>query len=133
MGLAEIAEAPAEQGQGGDHGDGLAGGVLAYFTVGQALDFLIAWSGSEVDQIFSVSSYVGLIGLMIFAFGLGFLLPVFIWNAQHDWSTVRHLMGHLGMQGGDIATPEAKPWSPLWTLEYVGLTLAACGPPRTGP
>ena len=55
-----------------------AGGVLAYFTVGQALDFLIAWSGSEVDQIFSVSSYVGLIGLMIFAFGLGFLLPVFI-------------------------------------------------------
>jgi sec-independent protein translocase protein TatC len=55
-----------------------AGGILAYFTVGQALDFLIAWSGSEVDQIFSVSSYVGLIGLMIFAFGLGFLLPVFI-------------------------------------------------------
>ena len=55
-----------------------AGGVLAYFTVGQALEFLIAWSGSEVDQIFSVSSYVGLIGLMIFAFGLGFLLPVFI-------------------------------------------------------
>mgnify|MGYP001813561633 FL=1 len=56
----------------------IAGGVLAYFTVGQALEFLIAWSGSEVDQIFSVSSYVGLIGLMIFAFGLGFLLPVFI-------------------------------------------------------
>jgi sec-independent protein translocase protein TatC len=55
-----------------------AGGVLAYFAVGQALEFLIAWSGSEVDQIFSVSSYVGLIGLMIFAFGLGFLLPVFI-------------------------------------------------------
>jgi sec-independent protein translocase protein TatC len=55
-----------------------AGGVLAYFTVGQALEFLIAWSGSDVDQIFSVSSYVGLIGLMIFAFGLGFLLPVFI-------------------------------------------------------
>lgn len=55
-----------------------AGGALAYFAVGQALEFLIAWSGSEVDQIFSVSSYVGLIGLMIFAFGLGFLLPVFI-------------------------------------------------------
>lgn len=55
-----------------------AGGVLAYFAVGQALEFLIAWSGSEVDQIFSVSSYVALIGLMIFAFGIGFLLPVFI-------------------------------------------------------
>ena len=55
-----------------------AGGVLAYVAVGQALEFLIAWSGSDVDQIFSVSSYVALIGLMIFAFGIGFLLPVFL-------------------------------------------------------
>jgi sec-independent protein translocase protein TatC len=55
-----------------------AGGVLAYYTVGRALEFLISWSGSEVDQVFSVSSYVSLIGLMIFAFGVGFLLPVFV-------------------------------------------------------
>ncbi len=55
-----------------------AGGALAYLTVGQALEFLISWSGSDVDQIFSVTSYVSLIGLMIFAFGMGFLLPVFV-------------------------------------------------------
>jgi sec-independent protein translocase protein TatC len=55
-----------------------AGGILAYLTVERALEFLIAWSGEEVDQIFSVSSYVSLIGLMIFAFGIGFLLPVLI-------------------------------------------------------
>jgi len=55
-----------------------AGGVLAYFTVGRALEFLIAWSGADVDQVFSVSSYISLIGLMIFAFGIGFLLPVLI-------------------------------------------------------
>ncbi len=55
-----------------------AGGTLAYLTVGQALEFLISWSGSDVNQIFSVTSYVALIGLMIFAFGIGFLLPVFI-------------------------------------------------------
>jgi sec-independent protein translocase protein TatC len=55
-----------------------AGGLLAYLTVGQALEFLIAWSGSDVNQIFSVSSYITLIGLMIFAFGIGFLLPVFV-------------------------------------------------------
>ena len=59
-----------------------AGGVLAYTTVSQALEFLIAWSGSDVDQIFSVSSYVSLIGLMIFAFGIGFLLPVFLVGLQ---------------------------------------------------
>jgi len=60
----------------------LAGGVLAYFTIGQALDFLIGWSGSDVDQVYSVQSYVSLIGLMIFAFGLGFLLPVFVFGLQ---------------------------------------------------
>lgn len=55
-----------------------AGGVLAYFTVGRALDFLISWAGEDVDQVFSVSSYVSLITLMIFAFGIGFLLPVLL-------------------------------------------------------
>lgn len=55
-----------------------AGGVLAYLTVDRALDFLISWAGEDVEQIFSVSSYVSLIGLMIFAFGIGFLLPVLL-------------------------------------------------------
>jgi sec-independent protein translocase protein TatC len=53
-----------------------AGGTLAYITVGRALDFLIGWAGEDVNEIFTVSSYISLIGLMIFAFGVGFLLPV---------------------------------------------------------
>ena len=60
----------------------VAGGALAYFTIEQALEFLIGWSGSDVNQIYSVQSYVSLIGLMIFAFGLGFLLPVFVFGLQ---------------------------------------------------
>ncbi len=60
----------------------LAGGALAYYTIGQALDFLIGWSGSDVSQVYSVQSYVSLIGLMIFAFGLGFMLPVFVFGLQ---------------------------------------------------
>lgn len=60
----------------------LAGGALAYFTIGQALDFLIGWSGEDVAQVYSVQSYVSLIGLMIFAFGLGFMLPVFVFGLQ---------------------------------------------------
>ena len=55
-----------------------AGGTLAYLTVAQALEFLISWAGEDVGQVFSVSSYITLIGLMIFAFGVGFLLPVLI-------------------------------------------------------
>ncbi len=60
----------------------LAGGALAYLTIAQALDFLIGWSGSDVSQVYSVQSYVSLIGLMIFAFGLGFMLPVFVFGLQ---------------------------------------------------
>jgi len=60
----------------------VAGGALAYVTIGQALDFLIGWSGSDVNQVYSVQSYVSLIGLMIFAFGVGFMLPVFVFGLQ---------------------------------------------------
>ena len=60
----------------------LAGGALAYISIGQALNFLIGWSGEDVNQVYSVQSYVSLIGLMIFAFGLGFLLPVFVFGLQ---------------------------------------------------
>lgn len=55
-----------------------AGGTMAYITVGRALDFLIGWAGEDVGELFTVGSYISLIGLMIFAFGVGFLLPVLI-------------------------------------------------------
>ena len=54
------------------------GGTLAYFTVGRALEFLISWSGDEVNQVFAIDKYISLVGLMIFAFGIGFLLPVLL-------------------------------------------------------
>lgn len=60
----------------------VAGGALAYYSIGQALEFLIGWAGEDVGQVFSVQSYVSLIGLMIFAFGLGFMLPVFVFGLQ---------------------------------------------------
>ncbi len=58
-------------------------------------------------------------------------LPVFIWNAQHDWPTVHHLMGHLGMAGGDV--PIATNTSggkqiPWWTIEYLAGQLGVVGP-----
>lgn len=56
----------------------LTGGVLAYFTVERALEFLISWAGAEVDQVFRVSSYISLVGIMFAAFGAGFLLPVLL-------------------------------------------------------
>lgn len=55
-----------------------AGGTLAYYSVSKALDFLIGWSGSEVREVFGVEKYINLVSVMIFAFGIGFLLPVLL-------------------------------------------------------
>lgn len=55
------------------------------------------------------------------------LVPVVIWNASHDWATVRHLLGHVGAPGGD-AGAERSAYSPLWTLEFVGVQLGMAGP-----
>jgi sec-independent protein translocase protein TatC len=56
----------------------LLGGFLAYSTLERALEFLISWSGNDVDQVFQVSRYVRLVGLMVAAFGVGFLFPVLL-------------------------------------------------------
>lgn len=56
----------------------LAGATIAYFTVERALEFLISWAGEDVGQVFRVSSYISLVGIMFAAFGVGFLLPVLL-------------------------------------------------------
>jgi sec-independent protein translocase protein TatC len=54
------------------------GGALAYWTLSKALEFLISWSGTEVNQAFQITKYVSLVILMILAFGVGFLTPLLI-------------------------------------------------------
>ena len=56
----------------------LSGGAVAYYTVERALEFLISWAGEDVGQVFRVSSYISLVGIMFAAFGVGFLLPVLL-------------------------------------------------------
>jgi sec-independent protein translocase protein TatC len=85
----------------------LAGGALAYLTVDRALDFLISWSGDDVNQFFSVSSYVNLIALMIAAFGVGFLLPVLL----------------VFLQLAGVVTPRRLLAS--WRMSIVGIAVLA--------
>jgi sec-independent protein translocase protein TatC len=56
----------------------LLGGLIAYLTLEPALQFLIAWSGSDVGQVFQVSKYVRLVILMVAAFGVGLEFPVLL-------------------------------------------------------
>lgn len=66
-----------------------------------------------------------------------FLAPVFIWNAQHDWATVKHLLGHLGL-APDLSRLPAPPTTPgaaapttfplKYTFELLGTQLATVGP-----
>jgi len=66
-----------------------------------------------------------LIATLIAALGL---VPVVLWNSRHDWATVRHLLGHLGAPGGDVAPAQGEPWSPLWMPELLATQAALAGP-----
>jgi len=60
------------------------------------------------------------------------VLPIYKWNADQGWPTVRHLMGHLGLPGGDqyVRQGAGKGWTykPQWTLNYVASQLGLAGP-----
>lgn len=56
----------------------VSGCALAYWTLSRALEFLISWSGTEVNQAFQITKYVSLVILMVLAFGIGFLSPLLI-------------------------------------------------------
>jgi 4-amino-4-deoxy-L-arabinose transferase-like glycosyltransferase len=60
------------------------------------------------------------------------LVPVLVWNAQHGWPTVQHLLGHLGVSGGDTPARHGEGkgwnWSPAWLPQFVGSQIAMIGP-----
>jgi 4-amino-4-deoxy-L-arabinose transferase-like glycosyltransferase len=68
-------------------------------------------------------------GAVLFALGLA---PTLIWNAQHGWPTVHHLLGHLGVAGGDAAVTQGAGsgwrYNPLWTLGFLGMQVPMAGP-----
>ena len=56
----------------------LFGGAVAFWTLDKALEFLISWSGADVNQTYQIAKYISLVALMVLAFGTGFLLPVVV-------------------------------------------------------
>ena len=54
------------------------GSVIAYWTLDKALEFLIDFSGPDLQQVFQISKYLSLVGLMMAAFGIGLEFPVLL-------------------------------------------------------
>jgi hypothetical protein len=60
------------------------------------------------------------------------VMPVVIWNAQNGWATVHHLLGHLGLPGGDVpVNRHADGWEYQWrwTAGFAGGQLVLVGAP----
>ncbi len=69
------------------------------------------------------------IGVALFVLSV---LPVVIWNAREGFPTIRHLLGHVGVAGGDIPLIEGCDrrggFPGLTTLEFLGTQAAIIGP-----
>jgi sec-independent protein translocase protein TatC len=88
------------------------GAYLAYWTLGRSLEFLISWSGTDVEQAYQITKYVNLVFFMVLAFGVGFLFPVVI----------------VFLQLTNILTPSqlAKQWR--WAVMIIFVTAAVMTP-----
>jgi len=54
------------------------GGFVAFLTLEPALNFLLNIGGSDLEPLLTADKYVGLVGLMVIAFGLSFEFPVIL-------------------------------------------------------
>ena len=52
------------------------GGVVAWFTVEKALEFLLGVGGADIQPFITADKYLTLVTLMIAAFGVAFEFPV---------------------------------------------------------
>lgn len=111
-------------------GAALAVGFLFKYTILLLVPGLVAYAVVRRSDLRLSRRWGGwaTVGVALFALGL---LPVVIWNAQNDWPTVKHLLGHLRMEGGDTKVwPSDRGWhyDPRWTLELVAAQVAMMGP-----
>jgi len=58
--------------------------------------------------------------------------PIVVWNVREGWPTVAHLLGHLGLAGGDMPVTQSVDagfhYNPMWTINYIITQAALLGP-----
>lgn len=117
---------------------GLAIGVGALFkyTILLLIPGLLAWAvwrarrGGMQVRPGGMRAGVGVL-LALVAFGVA-VSPIVIWNAREGWPTISHLLGHLGVKGGDmpVTQGDGKGWhyDPRWTLDFLLTQIGLVGP-----
>lgn len=105
-------------------------GALFKYTILLALPGLVAaaWLQRREQPRRGVAPWL-VIGMLLFLVGMS---PIIIWNAREGWPTVAHLLGHLGLKGGDMPVKQGDGhgfhYNPLWTLGFIGTQLGMIGP-----
>jgi undecaprenyl-diphosphatase len=102
-------------------GAAIGAGFLFKYTILLLIPGVLVYALTSADRRRTArAQWPWLLGAVaIVALGIA---PVAIWNAQHEWVTLRHLLGHLGLSGGDMPVAEGNGWhyDPRWTLEFIG-------------
>ncbi len=108
-------------------GAALGVGVLFKYTMLLFLvSLVIAWRGRRSGAPRGAAR--PLAAAAVFA---ALISPIIIWNQAHHWPTVGHLLGHLGLPGGDKPVSQgAGGWTykPTWTIGYLVIQAAIGGP-----
>ncbi|MCX5689217.1 MAG: glycosyltransferase family 39 protein [Planctomycetota bacterium] len=105
-------------------------GALFKYTILLSLPGLIAaaWMQRRERPYRGFAPWLA-IGLLLFVVGMS---PIIIWNAREGWPTIAHLLGHLGLKGGDMPVQQGDGhgfhYNPLWTLGFIGTQLGMIGP-----
>ena len=105
-------------------------GLLYKYTILLAIPGLVlaAWRINR-DRPGSVRAASLPFAIVPFVVGI---MPVIIWNAREGWPTVAHLLGHLGVKGGDMPVTQGGGsgfhYEPMWTLQLIGTQLGMIGP-----
>ncbi|MEX2212771.1 MAG: glycosyltransferase family 39 protein [Phycisphaeraceae bacterium] len=97
-------------------------GMLFKYTIAVLIVGIIAFMIVGRRSIrFRLGPALGALGVLLLC-----MSPVVIWNAQHDWITVKHLIGRMNLPGGDevITNKNAAGFGFKWALRMLGDQLA---------
>lgn len=103
-------------------------GCLYKYTILLIVPGLLGWAWCWRRSLPRKSVAACLLATMA---GFAAALPIILWNTREGWPTIRHLLGHLGVKGGDMPVTVADHTLLdrfQWLGEFAGTQLGMIGP-----